>query len=104
MHIKPITKCKRADQNESTDIWSGAVLCVHQRHQLLVFFILIVFDCVCVCMFMWGVCARECGYLWKPEVGIGPLELELQAGLSNLAWVLVTEFGPFERAANTPSC
>lgn len=61
----------------------GCAVCASEAPALGVLY----FNCVCVCMFMWGVCARECGCLWKPEVGIGPLELELQAGLGAGHWV-----------------
>ena len=51
--------------------------------------------CVCVC-----VCMCECRCLKSSGKGARPLELELQAVVSCIMWVLGTVSGPSVRAAN----
>lgn len=43
-----------------------------------------------MCVFV-GECAPECSCLQRPEAGIGCLELELQAVVNHLTWMLGTD-------------
>jgi hypothetical protein len=43
-------------------------------------------------------CAHECDHLWRPREGVGYQELELEAVVSRLVWMLGTEPGSPARA------
>lgn len=51
--------------------------------------------------YMWEY-APECWYLWKPEAS-DPLELELQAAVIYLVWILGVELGSSGRATGAVS-
>lgn len=55
---------------------------------------------VCVCFFVW-VCTCESRCLQRPEEVLNPLELELQAVLRDLMWIIGAELGSSRRAGRT---